>query len=116
MRCARKYYSGPRHHNWKGGRYYNGNGYVLIYAPAHPRSRRNNYVLEHVLVAEQKLGRRLQPEEIVHHLNGIRDDNRPENISVLLRSEHKSWTVTRLLQARIRELEGGAEQPPSLSP
>lgn len=47
--------------------------------PDHPRAQRIRYALEHILVVEQKLGRHLLPNELVHHLNGVRDDNRPEN-------------------------------------
>lgn len=44
--------------------------------------------LQHSVVAEKKIGRRLMSNECVHHINGKRDDNRPENLSVMTRSEH----------------------------
>lgn len=68
-----------------------GRGYVFIQVryrgsehPArdHPRANRDGYVLEHVLVMEQQLGRYLLPGENVHHLNGVKDDNRPENLEL----------------------------------
>lgn len=56
-------------------------GYIWQRCEDHPRAH-NGYVLEHVLVAEQKLGRFLLPEEEVHHENEIKSDNRPENLTV----------------------------------
>ena len=42
----------------------------------------------HILMAEQKIGRALKPDEVVHHVNGDKEDNRPENLQVMKRSEH----------------------------
>ena len=69
--------------NWNGGRYKTRHGYIAAYAPEHPRARSNRiYVLEHILVMEGVLGRFLFVDETVHHKNGIRDDNRPENLEL----------------------------------
>ncbi len=71
--------------HWKGGRNFSAgtNGYVRLRAPGHPRaSQKNPYVLEHILVMEQVLGRYLFPNERVHHRNGQRNDNRPENLEL----------------------------------
>lgn len=70
---------------WKGGRIkHKQQGYVLIKTPGHPRSNSQSYVREHTLVMEAILGRYLLPGENVHHINGVRDDNRPENLELWL--------------------------------
>jgi len=69
---------------WKGGRSIASNGYVLVkVAPDHHLADVRGYVYEHRLVAEQKLGRRLIDGEQVHHINGNKTDNRPENLEVV---------------------------------
>lgn len=62
-------------------------GYVMIYAPAHPRAQKRPYVFEHILVMEDMLGRHLEPFENVHHRNGVRDDNRSENLELWTRPQ-----------------------------
>ena len=84
------------------------NGYILIYVENHPCSykrdgRKMGYVREHRLVMEKELGRYLKSNEIVHHLNGIKDDNRLENLVICCHSTHASYI--KKLQERIRELE-----------
>lgn len=66
--------------SWKGGRRKTEDGYILVYSPSHPFKTINNYVREHRLVMEKKIGRYLKPKEVVHHINEIRDDNREENL------------------------------------
>src|SRR4030042_684677 len=65
---------------WKGGRIVDKGGYVLIKMNQHPFASCNGYIREHRLVMEQKLGRYLLPSEVVHHINGTRNDNRIENL------------------------------------
>lgn len=58
-------------------------GYRTVFNPDHPRAWSTGYVYIHVLVAEWKLGRFLRRGEVVHHINGDRKNNSPENIEVL---------------------------------
>jgi len=71
---------GENHPMWKGGRNKNDAGYILVYKPHHPYSGYYGQVREHRLVMEKKIGRYLKPKEVVHHINGIKDDNRIENL------------------------------------
>ena len=78
----RKYYKGELAANWKGGRRQIPQGYVYIYNPDHPLATKDGYVMEHRLVMEKKLGRYLTRKEIIHHKNGIKNDNREENLDL----------------------------------
>ncbi len=72
---------GSNNPNWKGGVKRHGKGYVYQYSPDHPRQC-YGYVLQHILVAEDKLGRRLRKGETVHHKDGCKANNHPDNIEV----------------------------------
>lgn len=80
---------GKNHPLWKGGKYKTKSGYIMSYVPNHPKAC-NNRIYEHRLIIEQKLGHYLELNEMVHHINGIRDDNRIENLIVLKKSQHHS--------------------------
>lgn len=71
---------GANHHLWKGGRIAHPEGYIYCLRRNHPRANRDGYVYEHILVVEAKLERHLLKGEVVHHINGIKSDNRPENL------------------------------------
>lgn len=75
-------YTGDKSPNWKGGRCHRSDGYISILCRKHPSADYGGRVLEHRLVMEEYLGRYLLPTEIVHHINGVRDDNRLENLEL----------------------------------
>lgn len=67
-----------------------GDGYIKVYVPNHPHCTSDGYVMKHILVIEQALGRYLTDKECVHHVNHIRDDNRLENLRLMTKSAHMS--------------------------
>ena len=78
-------------------------GYIEIRVESHHRARANGYVFEHILIWEQAHGKPLPKGWVIHHLNGVKDDNRISNLVALPNMKH-----CLLLQAkakRIQELE-----------
>lgn len=69
------------------------NGYVRVHSPKHPDANCDGYMLEHRLVMEGVLGRRLAKHETVHHINGKRGDNRPENLELWSKSQPSGQRV-----------------------
>jgi hypothetical protein len=82
IKCRLKVLPMPKTNVPIGSKHKIASGYVEIKTP-------NGWMLEHIYVAEQSLGRKInRRKEMVHHVNHIKNDNRPENLLVLSRGEH----------------------------
>lgn len=79
---------GSKNPNWKGGRRKDKDGYILIHAPFHPYCDSDGYVREHRLVMEKYFKKFLLPQEVVHHKNNNKEDNRIENLELFKKEEH----------------------------
>jgi len=87
---------------YKGG-FIRGDGYKTLLIPEHHRANKQGYVMEHIFIWEQVNNRKLPQGWVIHHLNGIRNDNRPENLIAMKRSEHLHQSEP--FKKRIRALE-----------
>ncbi|MCK4423660.1 MAG: hypothetical protein KAV18_06275 [Candidatus Omnitrophica bacterium] len=91
-RKMRESHKGEKNPLWKGGKTKTSDGYVMIKKHDHPFSDNKNYVKRSRLVVEKHINRFLKPEEIVHHINGIVDDDRLENLKLFENhSEHMKF-------------------------
>lgn len=79
-------------------------GYVLVKDPEHPNARQGGWVREHVKVMAEALGRPLRKGETVHHRNGVRGDNRPENLQLMALGLHPAGQSVEDLLAFAKEI------------
>lgn len=85
----------PEHnHFWNGGRTVDRDGYILVKSPSHPHATAIGYVREHRLVMEGVLGRYLEPQEVVDHIDGDTSNNDPGNLRLFpTNAEHLRVTL-----------------------
>ena len=76
--------------NFKGGISKSGEGYLMIHLKNHPMAGHNGYVYLHRLIYAEYIGRNLKSDEIIHHKNGNKLDNRIENLQLVNMSQHRT--------------------------
>ncbi len=115
---------GEHSSNWKGGRRKSVDGYIIIKLQPddffYPMTDRDGYIKEHRLVVARRLGRCLLKSEPVHHINGVRDDNRDDNLEILNNGSHTLRTKfchdceikreIRLLRLQVKELSASLQE------
>lgn len=99
--------SGPSSPRWQGGQFVDSQGYVMLLVNnlteeeqvlAEPMQNHAGYIAEHRLIMAKTLGHSLEKKESVHHLNGIKGDNRPENLITVTRHSHGKANATTIKQ------------------
>lgn len=86
-------------------------GYVRLYLPEHPNARKDGFVSEHTVVMAEHIGRPLFPEENVHHKNGVRDDNRIENLELWTKAQPAGKRAADLIEYAKQIIERYGEDP-----
>jgi hypothetical protein len=120
--------TGEKHYAWKG-KTVDKAGYILIHCKGHPNARKHtHYVFEHRLVMEESIGRYLLPNEVVHHLDGNKQNNAIENLQLFqsnaehlavdLKGRCPKWTEEgkrRIQEGTVRRWRYGTKsnRPPS---
>jgi hypothetical protein len=83
--------SGANSGNFKNYRRTTPKGYIMLYKPNHPNASKHGLVMEHRFVMSNHLGRALNDEERVHHVNENKKDNRIENLQIMGHGEHSAY-------------------------
>lgn len=76
---------------WNGGKRKTSNGYIQVLQPDHPRADSAGYVMEHIVVFEKITGISVPKNCCIHHLNGIKSDNRIENLCMMGIGPHSTF-------------------------
>jgi len=105
MKCRSLYFSGKNSHAYKTGKSIQSTGYSLVLTGI------KKYEFEHRRRMEIAIGRKLKRGEIVHHLNGIKTDNRFENLLLMNKADHdRMHTVERHKTEKLFRKRTGAVQ------
>jgi len=102
IRCRPSVPCGPLHHGWRGGVKDASQGYRVALRKGHPRSTKDGYVLEHILIAEKAIGKPLPKGAEVHHVDENRANNANSNLVIC-----QNHAYHHLLHTRMRILEAG---------
>jgi len=98
---------GANSHMWKGGRFVDNRGYVRVNTNPddffYPMAVNGRYIMEHRLVVAKHLGRCLHSWELVHHINGDKDDNRLVNLRLVMVQGHNQLTILEREVLRLRQ-------------
>ena len=79
---------GSNNNLWHGGKTVTRKGYVMLRNPEHHRANKRGYVMEHILVWEEANSRELPVGWVVHHIDGVKNNNSPENLQAMTAGEH----------------------------
>ena len=89
IKCIGESQKGDNNPSYNGGKYFDSNGYVILFMPDHPNCGVKKTVYEHRFVMECKLGRYITEEECVHHIDFNKSNNEPSNLMLFKNnSEH----------------------------
>jgi DNA-directed RNA polymerase subunit RPC12/RpoP len=92
LKCIGESQKGNKNPAYNSGRYFDSSGYVVLFIPEHPFCGAKKTVLEHRFIMECKLGRYLKDEECVHHIDGNKANNNPNNLMLFNNnSEHMKY-------------------------
>lgn len=79
-------------------------GYILAYVPRHPNAHKDGYVMLHTVIMERAIGRYLKSDEVVHHINHNKADNRIENLMLMTKHEHRTMHMKERHEKRRNDL------------
>src|SRR6187431_2386826 len=91
---------GPDHPKYKGGSI-GSKSYVIVFDRNHPLADKKHRIQQHRIVMEKYIGRYLRKDEVVHHINENKKDNRIENLQLMTRSEHQRFHTKKDMSDRV---------------